>query len=168
MSDNPVFNLFDAPGFTMGPEGSKRFKASMAPAADELNLEGIGCRYLVVEPGMRAFPFHNHLGNDELFIILEGTGTFRFGDKEYPVRPGDACPAPRGGPDMAHQIVNTGDGPLRYLAISTRNDPDVIEYPDSNKFAALAVRPGPNFFRAHLRFIGRKEDSIDYFDGEEV
>lgn len=168
MSDGPVFNLFEAPGLTIGPKGSKRFRASMAPAGDELKLEGIGCRYLVVEPGMRAFPFHNHLGNDELFIILEGTGTFRFGDNGFPVRPGDACPALRGGPDTAHQFVNTGDGPLSYLAISTRNDPDVMEYPDSGKFAAVAVRPGPDFFRAHLRFIGRKEDSIDCFDGEEI
>ncbi len=164
----PVYNLFEAEAFQIGPPDSDRIGASMAPMADKLENFGIGCRYITVEPGKRAFPFHNHLGNDELFIILEGNGTYRFGADEYVVKPGDACPAPRGGPDTAHQLINTGTKPLKYLAISTKNDPEVVEYPDSGKFAAIAVHPGPNFFNAHLRFIGRVADSIDYFDGEET
>ena len=162
-----IVNLFEEPQFSFGPEKSSRFGASTAPMADELDLDGLGCRLITVEPGKRAFPFHNHLGNDELFIILEGSGTFRIGKEEFRVKPGDACPAPRGGPDTAHQLINSGDTLLKYLAISTLNDPDIVEYPDSRKFAALAIKPGPSFFKAHLRFIGRKEDSIDYYDGED-
>ena len=122
--------------------------------------------YIRVAPGKRAFPFHNHLGNDELFVILEGNGTYRFGAEDFAVKAGDVCAAPRGGPDTAHQLINTGKGDLCYLALSTKHDPDVVEYPDSGKFAAMAIAPGANFMQAHLRFVGRVEDSGDYWEGE--
>ena len=121
-----------------------------------------------MEPGKRAFPAHNHLGNDELFVILAGEGTYRFGAAEYEVGPGDCCAAPRGGPESAHQLINTGSSPLEYLAISTQNDPDVVEYPDSGKFAAIAVAPGSDFMNAHLKFVGRRESAVDYYDGEDA
>ncbi len=165
---DPVINIYQQQAIGFAPENSNRFGASMASVSELLGLEGIGCNFLTVEPGKRAFPFHNHLANDELFVILEGSGTYRIGDRECPVETGDLCAAPRGGPDTAHQIINTGDGPLKYLAISTRNDPEIVEYPDSDKFAAIGIRPGPGFFDAHLRFIGRKENSMEYFEGEEL
>ena len=162
----PVVSTSETFEFDTSPEGSERFGASCRRIGQELGLDGLGCMHIVVQPGKRAFPLHNHLGNDEMFFILAGKGTYRFGDSEYSVSAGDICGAPKGGPDKAHQLVNSGDAPLEYIAISTMNDPDVVEYPDSNKFAAVAVRPGPSFFKAHLRFIGRRQDSLDYYDGE--
>ena len=68
----------------MAPEqGSDKFGATVAPVGRGLGLQGLGCMYVQVEPGKRAFPFHNHLGNDEMFVILEGEGTYRFGADEY-------------------------------------------------------------------------------------
>ena len=153
----------------MEPEGgSERFGASVAPLSDTFGMHGLGVMAITVPPGKRAFPFHNHLGNDELFVILEGTGSYRVGSETVPIKRGDVCAAPRGGPDTAHQIINSGDVPLRYVGISTRQDPDVVEYPDSGKFAAMAVWPGKNFISAHLKFVGRKDDSGDYWDGEDT
>ena len=165
---NPVMNAFDAQGFDTTPKGSSRFGAHVARIGKPLGLGKLGCNFLVVEPGKRAFPFHNHLGCDELFIIVEGTGTYRFDEDEHEVGPGDCCAAPRGGPDKAHQLINTGTTDLKYYAISSMSDPEVVEYPDSGKFAALAISPGPDFMQAHLRFIGRVEDSMGYFEGEEL
>lgn len=166
---DPVIHAADAPGFPMQPDRpSDRFGATVAPLSDALGLTGLGAMAVTVAPGKRAFPFHNHLGNDELFVILEGHGTYRFGEDSFPVRAGDVCAAPRGGPDTAHQLINTGDTPLEYIGISTRNDPDVMEYPDSGKFGALAIAPGGSFFDAHLKFIGRIADEQDYWDGEEL
>lgn len=163
-----VVSIGNVGGYDTTPEGSKRLGATVSMVGQELGLEGIGCNYICVEPGKRAFPFHSHLGNDEMFVIIEGEGTYRIGDQEHPIRTGDLCAAPRGGPDTAHQIVNTGSGKLRYLAISTKRDPDIVEYPDSNKFAAIAVKPGPSFMKAHLRYIGRVENSLGYYDGEKL
>ena len=166
----PVVSVADLEGFPMGPEGgSDRMGAKLiGQMGDALGLTGLGLTYTVVEPGKRAFPFHNHLGNDEAFVILDGAGLYRFGTGEYPVKPGDVCGAPKGGPDRAHQLINTGDTDLRYIGISTRQDPDVVEYPDSGKFAAVAIAPGAHFMAAHLRFVGRVEETRNYWEGEET
>ena len=79
---------------------------------------GMGVMLHVVEPGKKAFPFHAHHMTQELFVILEGEGTYRFGAESYPVKAGDVCAAPTGGAETAHQIVNTGKTTLRYLGIS--------------------------------------------------
>ena len=166
--DNKVVNINSVEGFRNVPQDSTRFGATIAPIGGRIGLSGLGCMLLKVEPGRRAFPYHNHLGNDEMFVILEGQGTYRIGDSEHPVGPGDICGAPRGGSDTAHQIINTGDVPMTYLAISTCHDPDVVEYPDSGKFAAIAISPGPDFMNAHLKFVGRQSSAVDYYDGEDM
>lgn len=164
-----VRHVDELSGFPMAPRGgSERFGATVASFGREIGLEGLGVMLTTVEPGKRAFPFHNHLGNDEMFVILEGEGVYRIGADEVAVRAGSVCGAPRGGPDRAHQLINTGDVPLRYLGISTANDPDIVEYPDSGKFAAIAVAPGRSFMEAHLRVVARREDGRDYWDGEDV
>ncbi|MDJ1008697.1 MAG: cupin domain-containing protein [Paracoccaceae bacterium] len=165
----PVKNVADMEGMPMAPEGgSERFGATVAPFSEAIGLSRLGATFITVEPGKRGFPFHNHLANDEMFVVLEGEGTYRFGDAEHPIKAGDVCGAPRGGADTAHQIVNTGDRPLKYVGISTRQDPEVVEYPDSGKYAALAIWPGEGFWRAHLRVVGRAGESLDYWDGEDL
>ncbi len=164
----PVISIDDKQAFSNQPEASTRFGATIAPLSGVLGMQGLGAMFVTVEPGRRAFPFHSHLGNDEMFLILEGEGTYRFGDDEFAVREGDVCSAPRGGPDTAHQLINTGTMPLKYLGVSTLNDPDIAEYPDSGKFAALGIAPGPNLLEAHIKHIGRREDAHDYWDGEDL
>ena len=163
-----VVNAFEEQGFENIPAGSSKFGSTIAPIGQKLGLDGLGCMVVTVQPGRRAFPFHNHLGNDEMFVILLGNGTYRYGNAEHPVKAGDVCAAPRGGSDTAHQLINTGKEELKYLGISTMRDPEVVEYPDSGKFAALAIKPGPDFMRAHLRYIGRVENSLGYYDGEDA
>lgn len=166
----PIINIDDVKGLPFGPkDGSETFGAKMfAPVAQALGLGDLGISVTVVEPGKRAFPYHNHLAVDEAFVILSGQGVYRFGGQEYPVRPGDICAAPRGGQDRAHQLINTGTEELKYLGLSTRSDPDVVEYPDSAKFAVTAIAPGKNWLSAHLRQVHRREDGLDYWDGEET
>jgi uncharacterized cupin superfamily protein len=164
----PVVNIHDARAVSNRPGESDRFGAQIAPLSALLGLSGLGAMFVTVTPGRRAFPFHNHLGNDEMFVILEGEGTYRFGKAEHPVKAGDVCAAPRGGPDTAHQLINTGAGPLKYIGISTSNDPDIAEYPDSGKFAAMGIAPGPSFRQAHIKHVGKREDARDYWEGEDV
>ena len=92
-----------------------------------------------------------------MFVILEGSGEYRFDDTKYNVEAGDVLGAPVGGPENAHQLVNTGTVTLKYLSISSKSAFDICEYPDSGKFM---VRSG------QFRFIGREKETLDYWDGE--
>jgi uncharacterized cupin superfamily protein len=74
------------------------------------------------------------------------------------------CPP---GADGAHQIINTGKTPLRYLALSTTEDPEVVEYPDSGKYGVIAGRPiGGRPTDARFNVFAFKKDAVDYWAGE--
>ncbi len=122
-----------------------------------IGAQKLGYNVTVVPPGKRAFPFHNHQVNEEMFFILEGSGEVRIGDERYAIEKGDFIACPTGGPELAHQIINTSSEELRYLAVSTKQTPEIAEYPDSNKFGILTEK---------MRFIGRVEESLGYWDGE--
>lgn len=161
----PVINLADVALRDFGNGG--RFQAQTGSFGRTIGSTGIGAMLHVVEPGKAAFPFHAHHRTDELFLILEGEGTYRFGDKEYAVRANDVLAAPAGTAETAHQIVNTGDTVLKYLGISANpGNGDVVEYPDSGKFA-VSSRFDFATGSGGVRFIGRQKDSLDYWDGEE-
>lgn len=164
----PVVRISELDRMDFAPHGQEheKFGASIASITGSEEGFGLGAMHVRVPPGKRAFPFHNHLAQAEMFIILAGSGIYRLGDAEHAVEAGDVCLAPKGGPDTAHQLINTGDEDLVYIGLSTMNDPDVVEYPDSGKFAAMAVWPGPSFFKAHLRHVGKAEDNRDYWEGE--
>lgn len=163
----PVIHVEEAAAFPNAPADYPHFASTMAPLGKAIGARDLGAMYMQVEPGKKAFPFHNHHSNEEMFVILEGEGTYRFGDAEFPIRAGSVCAAPTGGPETAHQIINTGSGMLKYLSISTMNDPEICEYPDSGKFAAIAIGEGNDFMNAHIRSVHRAEDSLGYFDGED-
>lgn len=161
---SPVLNLTDVE-LRDGGNGTS-FKAKIAPIGPAIGSAGLGCMVTVVEPGEKAFPFHNHHSMHELFVILEGEGTYRFGAEEFPIRAGDICAAPAGGPETAHQIRNTGDKTLKYLGISTMAGTEVVEYPDSGKFAVMSRFDWSNPDAGGIRYVGRSKNSLDYFEGE--
>lgn len=161
----PVINLDDVP-LRENAHG-ETFRGMIGSFAGKIGMTGMGAMLHVVEPGKKAFPFHTHHMSQEMFIILEGEGTYRFGDKDYPIKPMDVLAAPAGGAEVAHQIINTGKTTLRYLGISANTGQgDVVEYPDSGKFA-VSSRFDWATQSGGVRFIGRQEDSISYWDGEE-
>ena len=166
-SEETVIDISTLQPIDFTPENSTKFGGKFAEMGKTLGLEGLGCRYFVVKPGRRAFPFHNHLGNDELFIIMEGQGIYRYGEKTSEISAGSVCGAPRGGRAGAHQIINNSNEELKYLAISTLNDPDICEYPDSNKVLAKGIKPGKDFRTAYMKYIGLMENQVDYYHGEE-
>ena len=160
----PVINLDDVP--LRENSHGEAFGARIGSFGHMIGSTGIGCMLHVVEPGKKAFPFHVHHAIHELFVILEGEGEYRFGDQSYKVRKNDVMAAPTGGPEVAHQVINTGDKPLKYLGISTRVDTEVVEYPDSNKFAVMSRFDWNNPSGGGVRYVGRRETSLDYWDGE--
>ncbi|HRX77420.1 MAG TPA: cupin domain-containing protein [Pirellulaceae bacterium] len=55
---------------------------------------------------------HYHPHTEEIYYILEGTGSMRIGDELRTVGPGDAIAIP---PGAIHQIENTGREVLKFL-----------------------------------------------------
>ena len=165
MEQKPVMNIDEVTLRDFGD--GKNFAAQIGSFGDKIGSTEIGCMLHVVEPGKKAFPFHVHHKNPELFIILEGEGSYRFGNITYPIKSGDVCAAPSGGTEFAHQIINTGDVQLRYLGLSGKDKTEVVEYPDSNKFAVMSRFDWNNPEAGGVRYIGRAEGALDYFDGEE-
>src|SRR5882757_8188935 len=98
---------------------AERFDARMGFIGTRIGAKKLGYNITAVPPGKRAFPFHNHRFNEEMFFMLQGTGEIRIGGTTYPIRKGDIISCPAGGKEKAHQIINTGTEELRYLAVST-------------------------------------------------
>lgn len=150
-----VVNL-DELALEAGSHGDK-FAWRSAQVSKALGARDLGYALDVVPPGKRACPFHSHRGQEEMFLILEGTGTLRYGAETRPIRAGDVICCPTGGPETAHQIINDSQAELRFLSVSTKVYPDVCEYPDSGKIMAF----GPGF-----RHVTAASDHVDYWKGE--
>ena len=153
---NPITNLTDPLTQSGGNGAAFEFRYRRMGAA--IGLQKLGCSVYVVPPGKRAFPYHAHSLIEEMFVVLEGAGTLRHEGQEYPLRAGDVIAAPLG---QAHQIVNTSDQDLRYLAVSSNVPADVVVYPDSDKVLAYSEAYGEKLWH-----ITRRADATDYFDGE--
>jgi uncharacterized cupin superfamily protein len=121
----------------------------------------LGASFDILAPGKRGCPYHLHHAQEEMFVILQGTGTLRVAGEMLPLRAGDVIFIPPG-PEYPHQIINTSDAPLHYLSISTMEQPEICEYPDSGKYLAEASLDSGRRFGT----IGRSGAPLDYWDGE--
>ncbi|KPC53875.1 cupin domain-containing protein [Amantichitinum ursilacus] len=121
----------------------------------------LGASIDTVAPGKMSCPYHAHHAQEEMFVIVQGTGTLRVADERLPVKAGDVIFIPPG-PEYPHQLINTSDAPLQYLSISTRDTPEIVEYPDSDKFLATAVLTDGTRFQA----LQKRNRDLDYWDGE--
>jgi uncharacterized cupin superfamily protein len=163
--DRPILNIAELEYRRWG--NGERFEARMGAIGGRLGAQKLGYNVTVLPPGKRAFPFHCHRVNEEMFFVLEGEGEVRIGEARHAIRSGDVIACPPGGPETAHQIVNTSSAELKFLAVSTRLSPDIAEYPDSEKFGVLAeFPPGADGKATNFRFVSRVGASVDYWDGE--
>ena len=174
----PLLHLADLPllprpdAWAPPADVAQRIAMRSGRIGSALGLTHLGCSLVAVPPGKQAFPFHNHRHNDELFVVLDGTGELRYGSSRHPLRAGDVVGCPAGGPETAHAITNTGPTELRYLAFSSQHTPEICDYPDSGKTGWFDDRPPT----AHVNAPGtppqtdhvlvRNGQVVDYWDGE--
>jgi len=156
----PIMNLDDVAFDDIEENGI--YTSSRGPVSDLIGARKLGYNLTLLPPGKVQCPFHNHHGEEEMFLILEGEGELRFGDNRFPIRKHDVIACPPGGPEVAHQIINTGTTTMRYLALSSLVDVEACEYPDSQKVLVVA---GPRGARG-LRKMFRAENTVDYYDRE--
>jgi uncharacterized cupin superfamily protein len=133
------------------------FESNSARIGSLLGAKELGYSYDVVPPGKRSCPFHSHRAEEEMFFIVKGNGTLRFGEETRKIKAGDVICCPTGGPETAHQIVNDSDADLCYLSISTMMPAEVCEYPDSKKIGS---------YGGELRHLTRTDHNLDYWTDE--
>jgi uncharacterized cupin superfamily protein len=119
---------------------------------DALGSRTTGMGHLVVEPGALTYPPHCHSAEEELFVVLDGSGTLLLGDEEHPVRAGSVVARPPG-TGVAHAF-RAGDGPLTVLAYGTREPNDIAYYPRSGKVSLRGIKA--------IFHVQR----VDYWEGE--
>jgi uncharacterized cupin superfamily protein len=156
----PIMNLDEAAFDDVEENGI--YTSSRATISDHIGARHLGYNLTVLPPGKVQCPFHCHRGEEEMFLILEGEGELRFGDQRFAIRRHDVIACPPGGPEVAHQIINTGATELRYLSLSTLVGVDACEFPDSGKVMVVAGGRG----NRTLRKMFRAENTVDYYDRE--
>jgi uncharacterized cupin superfamily protein len=142
-----------------------RFNAKRADVASKLGAEKLGYGVIRLKPGKRAWPYHSHYVIEEMFYILEGEGTLRHAGEEYPIRQGDFICSPAD-PEQPHQIINSSDRELVYVALSSIEPADVFLYPDSGKYGAWSGKTRNPRDPGSFIVFARKDTAVDYWDGE--
>ncbi len=147
--------LFDEPRSQPG------FRALRARLGRQAGAERLGLSLWELPPGEAAYPYHYHLGEEELLIVLEGRPSVRTPSGWRDLDAGEVVAFLRGEAG-GHQILNRTEQTIRLLAISTSGDPDIVIYPDSGKLGAFERLPEGGGVWAMFR----TSDTVDYHDGE--
>lgn len=138
------------------------FRSRRSRLGQRAGAERLGLSLWDLPAGEAAYPYHHHLGEEELVVVIEGTVELRTPEGWRRLPPGEVVAFPRG-EDGAHQLVNRSEETARFITLSTNGDPDIVLYPDSGKISA-AERPAAG---GGLREIFRLAEAVDYWDGEQ-
>lgn len=144
----------------------ERYEARMVQIGRQLGAKKLGYRLVVLPPGKVAWPVHAHLVNEEMFFVIEGSGQLQMGEETQPLRAGDVVAIPPG-PDTPHQIVNNSDADLKYLCVSTMEEPDIVMMPNSGKVNIMAGSPpGGEKSQRTLSVCLPLDAAVDYWADE--
>lgn len=144
------------------PREHPGFRCMRARVGREAGCERLGLSLWELPPGEAAYPYHYHLTEEELLIVLTGRPSLRTPDGWRDLEQGEVVAFLRGEVG-AHQLLNRTEQTVRFLALSTSGDPDIVIYPDSGKLGAFERQPHGGGLRAMFRLT----DSVDYHDGEQ-
>jgi len=134
------------------------FRIRETGIGDLIGAELIGGSVYEVDPGKKLWPYHLHHANEERLVVLRGRPTLRTPEGERELVEGDVVCFVRGAAG-AHQVRNETEEPVRILMLSTRNAPEILEYPDSEKVVTVDAK-GEELFQ------GRHGEPAGYWDGE--
>jgi uncharacterized cupin superfamily protein len=115
----------------------------------EIGARLIGGTVYDLPEGQALCPYHFEYGDEEWLIVLAGNPTVRTPEGEAQLDPGDVVCFPPG-PEGAHKVT----GPARVLMISTKNEPSVAVYPDSDKLGV---------FVGDYELLVKRGSGVDYW-----
>jgi uncharacterized cupin superfamily protein len=146
--------VFDEPRERAG------FQCRRARLGRQLGSEKLSMSLWDLPPGQAAYPFHFHLAEEEIVVVLQGRPSLRDAGGWRELEEGEVLSF-LVGEAGAHQIVNRGEETVRFLAISNQQ-PDVVVRPDSNTLSVVERRPEGGGLAEHFR----REDAVGYYEGE--
>jgi uncharacterized cupin superfamily protein len=147
------------------PTDREGFRHRRARIGWQAESERLGASLFELEPGNASFPLHWHSNNEEMLIVLSGRPVLRTPDGERELAEGEVVAFPVG-PEGAHQVINRGDGTVRFLVVSEMNAVDLNGYPDSGKVLATNRAPGGRPVEGSKFLSFREADAVDYIDDE--
>lgn len=110
------------------------------PVARKAGARELGGTLYELSPGSEDVPLHIHHALEELLVVLSGMPTLRTLEGERELRPGDVVAFPRGRRG-GHAVVNRSAEPVRYLMLSTKRMPEVVEYPEQGTVRVMTRAP---------------------------
>jgi uncharacterized cupin superfamily protein len=90
-----------------------------------------GLNHVTLAAGQTGAPLHCHALEEELFYVLDGSGTLLLGDREHPLRAADVVARPPS-TGVAHAL-RAGDQGMTYLVYGTREPGDSVYYPQAGQ-----------------------------------
>jgi uncharacterized cupin superfamily protein len=144
------------------PREHSGFRCQRARLSRQAGSERLGLSLWELPPGEAAYPYHYHLAEEELVVVLQGQPSLRTREGWRELKEGEVVPFLRG-ERGAHQLVNRTESAVRFLAFSTSGEPDIVIRPDSDTIGAFERRPEGGGLYIHFRAA----DAIDYFEGEQ-
>jgi uncharacterized cupin superfamily protein len=147
-----MINLFEVETKQDGnePDG---YDAAYARVGPLVGASALGAGVYILVEGQSVCPYHWET-DEEWLLVLEGRPELRTPDGEEQLEPGDLVCFPPG-PEGAHKVANRHAEIARVVILSTKIEPAIAVYPDSNKVGAWP--PGKLF---------RLDDAVDYWEGE--
>ena len=103
--------------------GRQARRISQATGITDFNIN-----HVIVPPGCWSSQRHWHEGEDELVVVLSGSGVLVDDDGRHPISAGDVATFPKGVAN-GHNIVNEGQEALVLLAVS-HEERSPVDYPD--------------------------------------
>jgi uncharacterized cupin superfamily protein len=158
-ADVAMPNIYD-PVFDEPRESLDGFHAQRARLGHQLGTERLGLSLWEVGAGQAVYPYHFHLAEEEVLVVLDGRPLLRSPHGWRRLERGDVVRFPPG-EDGAHQLVNDTDETLRFLAVSTHGRPDIVIYPDEGKIGPAERRPDGS----GLRLFFRLDSAVPYDEG---
>ena len=110
------------------PREHPGFRAQRARLSRQAGSERLGLSLWELPPGEAAYPYHYHLAEEELMLVLDGQPSLRTPDGWRELQKGEVVPFLRG-EQGGHQLVNRTEDTVRFLAFSTNGEPDIVLYP---------------------------------------
>ena len=142
------------------PREHPGFVARRARIGRQAGAQRLGLSLWDLPPGQAAYPYHFHLAEEEIVVLLEGAPSLRTPAGWREMEEGEVVSF-LVGEDGAHQIVNRTEEPVRFLAISNQQ-PDIVVRPDSRSLSVVERRPEGGGLSQHFSM----DDGAGYFDFE--